>query len=150
MVVARGEVDDAQLQAAGDALGDGEMAGEDVDVVEHDAVARRDQLFGIGQVGRLGVDGDEAEVAPGVVDADVEAAGAVLEVVLDVGAAREHHAQRERPVGAEVGIGDVPLGRVLALAAEEEIALVERLADADVEQLVGLLVQQLVGAGRTR
>ena len=79
------------------------------------------------QVGRFGVDRDEAEVAPGVVDADVEAAGAVLEVVLDVGAAREHRAQRERPVGADVGIGDLPLGRVLALAAEEEIALVERL-----------------------
>jgi hypothetical protein len=58
--------------------------------------------------------------------------------------------RRERPVGAAVGVGDLPLGRVLALAAEEEIALVERLADADVEQLVGLLVQQLVGAGGTR
>ena len=149
VVGAGGEVDDAQLQAAGDALGDGEVAGEDVDVVEHDAGARRDQLLGRRQVGRFGIDRHEAEVAPGVVDADVEAAGAVLEVVLDVGAAGEHGAHRKGLVGAEVGVGDFPLGRVLALAAEKQVALVERLADADVEQLVGLLVQQLVRADGT-
>ena len=56
MVAAALEVEDAQLQAAGDALGDGEVAGEDVDVVEHDAVARGDQLVGARQVGRFGID----------------------------------------------------------------------------------------------
>ena len=123
------------------------MAGEDVDVVEHDVVPGRDQLVGGREVRRIRVDRDEAEVAPGVVDADVEAAGAVLEVVLDVGATREHRASRERLLASRVGIGDAPLGRVLALDAEQDEALVERLADADVEQLVGLVEQQLVGAG---
>ena len=45
------EVDDAQLQAAGDALGDDQVLGEDVDVVEHDVVARRDQRLGAVEVG---------------------------------------------------------------------------------------------------
>ena len=57
----------------------------------------------------------------------------------------EHGAHRERPVAAEAGVDGAPFGRVLALDAEEQEGFVERLADADVEQLVRLLEQQLVG-----
>ena len=105
VVAAAFEVDDAQLQAAGDALGDGQVAREDLDVVEHDVVARGDQLARRGEIGHGRIDRDEAEVAAGVVDAHVEAAGAVLEVVLDVGAAREDGAPSSRAGGIGIGIG---------------------------------------------
>ena len=69
------------------------------------SVARGDQLLGAApRSGCRGVDLDQAEVAAGVVDAHVEAAVAMVEVVFDVGAAREDDAQRERRVGARVGV----------------------------------------------
>ena len=135
------EVEHAQREARGDALGDNEVALEHVEVVEHHLVARGDDLLGAGEVRRGSVDADETEVAPGIVDANDEPAVAMLDVDLDVGAAREHGSQLRSAAAVERGVGvdHAHFRRVHALGRNDDVALVTRFRHADAEQLVGPL-----------
>ncbi len=146
VLAAAHQIDDPQLQAAGDPLGHHQVLGEDVEVVEHDPVAGGDQRLGAAEVGPGRVDLHQPEIAAGVVDAHVEAAGAMVEVVLDIGAAREDDAKR-RLVRRRGGVQDALLVGVLALARQHQEAVVAGLADAEIEQLVLLLEQQRIGVG---
>ena len=146
MLAAAHQVEHAQLQAAFDALGNHEVPGEEVEVVEHDELSRGDDLFGVRQVWLRRIDRDEAEVAAGVVDAGEESAVAVLNLVFDVGVAQEDDAQEASTVdGSRVGIDHLHLRRIHALARDDHVAAVERARHAEREQLVGLFEQQRVG-----
>ena len=78
------DLDVGQAVGAG---ADGSEGGKEIDVLEHHVVAMGNQLAPVA-CGRL-TDrrGDEAEVAPSVVDADVKEAVAMVGIVLDVVAA---------------------------------------------------------------
>jgi hypothetical protein len=119
------------------------VAGEQVHVFEHHVVAVRDQLARIVERRRLGRGLDEAEVAPAVVDQQVEAARAVVQRQLDAVAPRQHGARRGLRV---VGIEHPQAGGVLACGRQHQPAVIARLAQVQPEQFVGFLEHQFVGA----
>ncbi len=111
---------DLDVRQAVRACADGGEGGKEIDVLEHHVVAMGNQLAPVA-CGRLSDRrGDEAEVASGVVDADVEEAVAMVGVVLDVVAA----GLDERPGGEGIRCGEeVRLaGGVAADFEQDELA----------------------------
>ncbi len=122
-------------------VADGGEGGEEVHVFEHDVVAMGNQLAPVFAGGLIDGRGDEAEVAAGVVGADVEEAVAVVGVVLDVVAA----GLDQRPCCGGLGCGqEVGLAGGVAADFEQDEFLVAGLAGAEVEALVGLFEDERV------
>ena len=120
--------------------------GEEVGPFEHRVGAVREDLAPTGRIGDAGTRrGHQAEVPPGVVDAEPEFVAPVVDVVLDVLRPRAHeHRRRGRLVGGD----PVPFAGGVAGDAEVEEAAAPTATDADAEAFVGLLVdhRMLVGA----
>ncbi len=122
------------------------MVLEEVDAREHDVGAVRDELLPVRAARRGDGRRHEPEVAAAGVRPDVEEVAAVLDVVLVVLLARGD----ERPLAlGRVGLQDAGLRGRVAGALHHDPRAAPRAADADVEPLVLLLVEQGVG-GRGR
>ena len=82
------EVPEAQARQAVFAFAGDEEAGEEIDFLEHDIVAVRNEFGPVIAAGRGDGRGDEAEVAAAVVGADEPEAVAVVDGVLVIVVAR--------------------------------------------------------------
>ena len=120
---------------------------EDVDVVEHDV--GRVAAISSSACARSGLRAStltRRKLRAGVVDAHVEAAGAVVDVVLDVGAAREHDAQRDGASARLSASSDAPLDESLLSLPTSRKRSSSVLATPMSNSSSLLLEQQLVGA----
>ncbi len=131
------------FQALG-AFGDGGVAIEQFEAFDEHRIVVRDPVLPLRTRGRIGRCGDQLEVLRTVIGADHPAAIVVVGVVLDIALARRQHGEVGRVAGRRVtlfrGHG--------AVHADGDEAIVAGAADAHVEAVVLLFVDDGVGAGR--
>ena len=140
------EIDDADLRQSAFALEKDAEVLEELHLIDHDGRILRHDFVPVGAARVGNRSGHEAEVASGIVDADVERISVVIGIIFDALLAR----LEDLPVRIGLFRWDVAgFARGVTCRDQKDVGVAERFVGSDIKFLVRFFVDENVGGGRT-